>query len=132
MNDPEQLPLDFNAPATAGYEMWQWGLAEAERRIAEEWELPLNAQVRVKLWNLDQEFAGRLKLARRPARLHRKEPLELRIASMPFLSTEIETCAVVDGGVQRASSGASSGTSSGRGEASDRRETSPACSNEVA
>ena len=75
--------------------MWQWGREQAERRIAEEWQLPLGQTVRVKLWNMDREFTGRLKLAERPTRMDRKEPLALEVGAVPFLSTEIERCAVV-------------------------------------
>lgn len=125
MNHPEQLDLDFQAPATDGYDSWQWGLAEAERRVAAEYGLPLNAEVCVKLWNLDQEFRGRLKLVGRPRSLTRKEPVELRVGNMPFLSSEIERCTVLESGLPIASSGASRTTSYGRGVASARRETSP-------
>jgi len=38
---------------------------------------------------------GRLVLAKRPSRLSRHEPLQLSVGTMPFLSTEIESCAVV-------------------------------------
>lgn len=93
-----RLDFDFHAPATDGYAVWQWEQAAAERRIAEEWRLPLGRTVRVKLWNLDQEFVGRLQLVKRPATLNRKEPLLLHVGTMPFLSTEIESCAVVEDG----------------------------------
>ena len=51
-----QLDFDFHAPATDGYAVWQWDRAAAERSIAAEWRLPIGRTVRVKLWNLDQEF----------------------------------------------------------------------------
>ena len=92
-----QLDLDFHVPATDGYAVWQWDQEQAVRRIAEEWQLPIGRGVRVRLCNLDQEFVGRLRLDKRPARLDRKEPLALRVGDMPFLSVEIETCAVVEG-----------------------------------
>ena len=98
MNLPAQLDLDFHAPAADGYAVWQWDQAQAVKRIGAEWNLPLNATVRVKLWNLDQEFEGRLQLVKRPATLNRKEPLMLHVGTMPFLSTEIESCAVVEDG----------------------------------
>jgi hypothetical protein len=96
VSDGEQLDFDFHAPATDGYDAWQWDRVEAERRIAEAWCLPLGQRVRVKLWNLDQEFTGKLRVEKRPARIHPKEPLMLRVDSMPFLNTEIEACAVVE------------------------------------
>ena len=95
---PDQLDLDFHSPATDGYAVWQWDQEQAVRRIAEERQLPLGRTVRVKLWNLDQEFVGRLQLVRRPEGLNRKEPLSLSVGTMPFLSTEIESCAVVGNG----------------------------------
>lgn len=97
MNTYEQLHLDFHASATDGYATWQWGLAEAEARIAAAYALPLNAVVRVTLRNLDQEFVGALKLRSRPANANGREPLELRIGGMPFLHTEIESCTVLTG-----------------------------------
>jgi hypothetical protein len=40
MADAEQLSLDFHAPATDGYAVWQWDHEQAVRRIAEQWGCP--------------------------------------------------------------------------------------------
>ena len=40
MGSPQQIDMDFNAPAEDGCEIWQWERRETEKRIVKEWGLP--------------------------------------------------------------------------------------------
>ena len=95
MDAPEQIDMDFNAPADDGYEIWQWERREAEKRIAKEWGLPVGKRVRLKRFNIDYEFEGFLKLVKLPLTINKKQPLEIQIEKMKFLSDEIESCSVI-------------------------------------
>jgi len=91
-----QLELDFHAPAGDGYAVWEWDQEQAVKRIAAEWELPLNRRVRLKLANIDSEFEGELKLAEHPLTMDRRRPLLLKLTPLEFSSVEIERCAVIE------------------------------------
>jgi len=95
VTDPEQLDLDFHAPSGEGYENWQWDRKQARRRIAEVWGVAIGQYVRLRIRDIDGEFNGKLILRAYPSRLTRKQPLQLRIGSVDFLSSEIESCAVL-------------------------------------
>ena len=95
MQDPNQLDLDFHAPAGNGYAAWEWDRQEAVCRVAAEWGLPIGRQVRLRRQGIDGDFEGKLELASLPARIDRRTPLELRIGKMQFPSTEVEACSAV-------------------------------------
>jgi len=90
----EQLDIDFQAPVNDGYDAWQWDRKEAVRQIAKAWALPIGAQVRLRQHGIDGDFEGKLEIATFPKRLNARQPLELKIGKMTFLSTHIETCIV--------------------------------------
>ena len=96
MMDIEQAEIDFGSPAGDGYAMWQWDQAEAIKKIAKVWALPLNQRFRLKLVNIDSEFEGFLSLAERPITLDRRKPLVLRLKPLKFCSDEIEHCVVIE------------------------------------
>ncbi len=91
---PEQLDLDFGAPAEDGYAIWQWQRKQALQRVSKEWGLPLEQPVRLRLTGIDGEFVGILRLNAMPTTLDRKLPLQLRMDHHVFESTEIEFCSL--------------------------------------
>jgi len=101
MDETVQLDLDFHGVVGDGLTLWQADRAEVVRRVATLWGVPLNRTVRLKLWNVDGEFTGRLTLESLPPRLDRRLPLTLRLGRLVFQSAEIEACAVTDCGGQR-------------------------------
>jgi hypothetical protein len=92
--DIEQLGLDLDGSSDAQSER---RLREKVQSAAEEWGLPLDRKVRIKLKNR-QEEEGRLVLAEMPPTLDRRSPLALRIGLRTFFSDEIAECTVIDGG----------------------------------
>lgn len=94
--ESQQLELDFHGPVENGFASWLWDQQQAVKRVIEEWGLPINRRVRVKLVNVDSEFEGILCLAELPLTIDRRRPLALRLAPLTFSSTEIESCAVLE------------------------------------
>jgi len=94
--DAEQLDLNFHGPVGNGYASWQWDQQQAVKRVIEEWGIPINRRVRVKLTNIDSEFEGKLCLAEFPLTIDHRRPLLLRLTPLQFVSTEIESCTVLE------------------------------------
>ncbi len=92
--DHEQLELDFGAPAEDGYACWQWDRRAAEERLGREYHLPLGRLVRLRLFQIDGEFVGRLELAARPTNRGAHSALLLRLGRMTFQSSEVEACVI--------------------------------------
>lgn len=94
MNQPgeiEQLGLNLDSSSHEQPEKYR----EKVRGVAEEWGLPLDKKVRIRLKNkLEEE--GRLVLAEMPPALDRRSPLVLRIGLRTFFSDEIAECTVAD------------------------------------
>jgi len=87
----EDLPEDAAPPASSPFD-------SLRKQIRREWNLPLGARVRVTLRNLPGALEGRLLIADYPERMDRRTALKLRIGEegTPFLSTDIESCTVID------------------------------------
>ena len=91
-----QLEMHFQPSDGGGYANWQRDQEHAVRKIAEVWNLPLNKRVRLKLFNADTEFEGKLTLAEFPLSLDTRKPLLLGLDPMTFASTDVEECVVVE------------------------------------
>ena len=92
----EQLDFDFNSPAEDGYETWMWNRQQASERIARKYKLPIGRNVRLKRYNIDGEFTGKLELPRIPVTINPKNPIDLKLGNMIFPSSEIEYCIAVE------------------------------------
>ncbi len=94
-DESEQLDLNFGAPVSDGYANWLWERESAIRRIAEEWGIPLNRSVRLRLFGISAEFQGLLRLAEMPLKISRQHPLKLKMDRHVFDISEIEACTVI-------------------------------------
>ena len=92
---PGQLDLDFQAPVGNGYGSWEWDQREAIKKISGTWGLPINRKVRLKLFDIDSEFEGILRLDEFPLSMDKRRPLTLRLTPLVFSSLEIEQCMVI-------------------------------------
>ncbi len=88
--------LDFDSGNSNGYENWLRNREEYYDVIRKKWSLPVGRSVRVRLFNIDGEFNGKLHLTRRPQRLDGKGVLHLRVNSVDFFNSDIEQCIVLD------------------------------------
>ncbi len=87
--------FDFESGNADGIENWRRERGVLLASIREEWGLPVGRRARVTLAGIDREMEGLLEVAGIPRTIDRKQPLELRIAGVRILSTEIEGCRVV-------------------------------------
>ena len=97
MQNDDQLDINFGETLGDGYAAWQWDRQAAVSRVVETWGLPIGQQVRLKRYEIDGEFVGKLELVSLPARIDRRLPLELKIGRMIFSSSEVDACSVVKG-----------------------------------
>jgi hypothetical protein len=87
--------FDFESGNADGIGNWRREREARLTAIREEWGLPVGRRARVTLAGIDRELEGLLELAGIPRMIDRRQPLELRIAGVRILSTEIEGCRVV-------------------------------------
>jgi len=84
--------FDFESGNSNGINNWYQQQDAIKEKIRQKWGLPLEKNVLIKLYGIDENFSGRLKLTRTPIKISRKEPIQLRIGDTEFLSTDIEQC----------------------------------------
>jgi hypothetical protein len=97
----KQLEIDFGEAVddSTGYDLWRCERNELRRKIAAKWNLPIGRKVRLKLHDIDGDFDGILGIDEYPKDIHStKKPLKLRLGSMTFYSSEIESCVAVSSG----------------------------------
>lgn len=87
--------FDFESGNADGIENWRREREAFLASVREEWGLPVGRRVRVMLTGIDGELEGLLELARHPAGIDRRIPLDLRVAGAMFSSIEIERCRVI-------------------------------------
>ncbi|MCK5843541.1 MAG: hypothetical protein KAG97_02465 [Victivallales bacterium] len=76
----EQIEFDFSSGTDDGYERWRRDERDRIRAISNEWSVPLNKIVRLKLRNMPKEMCGSLTLLEHPRKIKRKTgPLKLRL-----------------------------------------------------
>ena len=108
-----QLEIDFASPAPGrgkrktdearlprdeterGYETLRAEHAQALRTLEERFGVVLNRRVRVTLSGIDDEFSGKLVLDQLFHPASRRESLRLRIGTVSFDHTDIESCTVL-------------------------------------
>ncbi len=88
--------LDFDSGNSNGYENWIRNREAYYDLIREKWSLPVGRTVRVRLFNIDGEFEGKLQLVSQPDRIDGKGILHLRVNSVDFFNSDIEQCIVFD------------------------------------
>ena len=87
--------LDFDNGNLNGYENLQREKATFKEKVRQEWSVPLEKTVRIKLKGIDEDFEGTLKLVRNPVTINHKKPIQLKIGKTEFLSTDIKQCTVL-------------------------------------
>lgn len=76
----EQLELDFSSGTDDGYEKWRKERKNKIKAISNEWSVPLNKIVRLRIRNVPKEMKGSLTLLEYPKKIKRKSgPLKLRL-----------------------------------------------------
>lgn len=88
--------LDFDSGNLNGYENWMRSREEYYDLIRKKWSLPVGRTVRIRMFNIDGEFEGKLQLVQQPDRIDGKGILHLRVNSVDFFNSDIEQCVVLD------------------------------------
>ncbi len=95
MTKPIQGILDFNNGNPNGYENFLLERKRLKESIRQEWSVPLDKTVRIRLYGFDEDIEGKLETAGYPTKISKKNPLPLKVGKIEFLSTDIERCAVL-------------------------------------
>ena len=75
-----------------GFENFHKEQQEFLNKVRKEWCLPIGKTVRIKIFDIDGEFEGKLKLAKFPKEINKHHPLYLKVGDTPIESSDIEQC----------------------------------------
>lgn len=88
--DVPQGIFDFDTGNPHGFENFQKEREEFLDKVRKEWRLPIGKIVRIKLFDIDGEFEGKLKLAESPKEINHRHSLYLKVGDTPIESSDIE------------------------------------------
>ena len=90
----EQLEFDFSSGSEVGYQNWQQENREKLNQISNEWSVPINRNVEIKLFHIPKYMRGRLILLEYPKKInHKREKLKLRL-NFNFKDFNLESSSV--------------------------------------
>lgn len=88
--------FDFESGNPDGFENWRRQQEARLDAIRREWCVPVGRKVRIRLYDIDGEFTGKLQLAEHPVTIDRHAPLHLKVDHIDFFVPDVEQCTVVE------------------------------------